>query len=160
IRLELSHPDFVSDASHAVPVGHTVRHVLQRGVSIGGRVTDADGKPVANALVVWGDTFRFQRERHEVPTSPDGMYRLPPLPAGTTGIAVVAEGRAPESRIVTIAAETRSVDFQLHPGRRMRIRFVDRNGEPVPGVGVFIERWRGTHLLYGYQLSQSTHLNI
>jgi thiol-disulfide isomerase/thioredoxin/uncharacterized GH25 family protein len=40
------------------------------------------------------------------------------------------------------------IDFHLRPGRKLRIRFVDGAGAPVPGVGINIQKWRGVRDLH------------
>ena len=45
-------------------------------------------------------------------------------------ISVVLKDWMPDSREVNIAPNMRPVDFQLRPGRKLRIRFVDRAGLP------------------------------
>ena len=40
-----------------------------------------------------------------------------------------------------------ATDFHLKPGKKLRIRFVDRDGKPIPRVSVSIERWNGVRNL-------------
>ena len=60
----------------------------------------------------------------------------------------MAEGWAPQLRKVEITPENPPVDFQLGPGKTIRIRFVERSGEPIPKVEVAIDGWRGVKSLY------------
>ncbi len=80
-------------------------------------------------------------------TDAKGFCSLPAFPDGPMRISVVLKDWMPDSREVNIAPNMRPVDFQLRPGRKLRIRFVDRAGAPLPGVFVSIERWRGVRNL-------------
>ena len=50
-----------------------------------GTVTDPDGKPVAGAVVVWGDQPYYGNLRQEVPTDRRGRYRIPAASRRTNG---------------------------------------------------------------------------
>ena len=65
-----------------------------------------------------------------------------------TMVTVIAEGWSAELRKITIARENPPVDFQLKPGNKLRLRFVDESGKAVPGVGVGIAGWRSGKSLY------------
>ena len=54
----------------------------------------------------------------------------------------------PELRVVDITPEIPPVDFQLKPGKRLRVRFVDATGKPLPNVEARIQRWQGKESLY------------
>lgn len=125
--------------------------VLRRGKVVTGKVTDPQGKPVENAIVTWGEHPYWSRETHLVRTNAEGVYRFGAIPTGETTIAVVADGWMPTLRKVAVSERTQSSDFQLQPGKKLRIRFVDRAGNPVPGVGILIDGWRGTEALSNFK---------
>jgi protocatechuate 3,4-dioxygenase beta subunit len=157
VQLKISHPDYVNDRSwgemqqrQKVTMealrAQTAAIVMRRGVKVQGTVTDADGKPMAGALVIFGDQPYFQ-EGSQVRSGAEGTYRFPPLPTGPMTVTVVAEGWRPELRKIEIALDDQPVDFQLQRGKTLRVRFVDRAGKPLPKVSVRIWSWRGSESL-------------
>ncbi len=96
ISLSIQHPDYVSDLTWggmqdlqnvtlASLRQQTGTIVMYRGISLSGTVTDPEGKPVAGAVVAWGDDPYMQAAGHpgtlqEVRTDAKGIYKLPPLP--------------------------------------------------------------------------------
>lgn len=175
LAAKVTHPDYVSDQSWrrlpyeenavtrdtAVPSGEASLTLLRkqgstivmhRGFFLTGTVLDPHGKPVAGAVVAWGKDPYGETSgvvyRHEVRTDAQGIYRFPALPPGVMRVTVMAEGCAPDMRMINIAPNSPKLDFQLKAGRMLRIRFVDGSGEPIPEVGVQIEGWRGGKSLY------------
>ena len=51
----------------------------------------------------------------------------------------------------TVTFENPPVDFQLKPGKTLRLLFVDDSGKPVPEVGVVIAGWRDGKSLYNHK---------
>jgi uncharacterized GH25 family protein len=145
-----THPEFVSLTSqYNLPRApylltqelrdQTARIVMQVGVRVTGKVTDPEGKPVAGALVVFGDKPYFQHfPRQEVLTDEHGVYRLPPLPEGQMRITVVAKGWMPRTELVNLEQNQPPLDFTLQTGKTLRVRVIDAKG------------WRGTEALYNY----------
>ncbi|MFZ1006402.1 MAG: carboxypeptidase-like regulatory domain-containing protein [Candidatus Sulfotelmatobacter sp.] len=167
VRVTATHPDYISLASISglsgatvVPIqdlrAQTVVIEMQQGVRVTGRIRDPDGKPIGDAVVIWGDDPYFEhRPQQEVLTDADGLYRLPPLPMGPVRVTVVAQGWMPELRIVNIEGGMKDENFELHAGKKLRIRFVDSQGTPVPNVGVTIGGWQEVKSLYNYK-----HTNV
>jgi hypothetical protein len=162
LRVKLSHPDYVDDSSwgglqrEQNVTTKSLREqtgtiVMRRGIFVTGTVTDPEGKPIPDAVVVWGDDPYLQTGSQEVRTDKQGVYRFPPLPPGPMTVTVVAQGWAPDLKKIDITPENPPADFQLKPGKRILIRFVDRSGSPVPEVYVGIEGWRGGKSLYNHK---------
>ncbi|MBI2826246.1 MAG: carboxypeptidase regulatory-like domain-containing protein [Planctomycetia bacterium] len=172
VRVKLSHPDFISDKEwgqfqqeqHIAPKALRAQSavmVLKRGKAITGKVTDPDGQPVKNTIVIWGDRPYWEHRPHqEVRTDEQGVYRFPPLPPGEMHVTVVAEGWMPQRIKTRIAPDAPAVDFALQPGKKLRLRFVDKSGSPVPRVGVDIASWRGAESLHNMKASQVLDTNI
>jgi outer membrane lipoprotein-sorting protein len=164
ISINVNHPDYISDITWSgmqkeqnVTLDSLRRQegtiVMRHGVYVTGLVTDLDKKPISGAVVVWGDdpaseTSNDQQYLHGVLTDSQGKYKLPPLPPGQMTMTVIAKGWAPDLKKITITPENPKIDFQLQPGKTLRIRFVDNSGKPISGVGVMIEGWRGCKSLY------------
>ena len=162
LRLKLSHPDYVSDREWGTSQdqqgvdlkalrGRKATIIMQGGLVATGTVTDPQGKPVAGAVVVRGDKPYHEVGSQEVRTDEQGRYRFPPLPAGPLNITVMAQSWMPALRKVEIGSGMKPFDFQLEPGKDLRIRFVDSVGKPVPGVYVMIDKWRGGESLYNHR---------
>jgi beta-lactamase regulating signal transducer with metallopeptidase domain len=171
VRVKITHPHYVSDTQWgALQEEQAVRMpglrdksatlVMHRGIALMGKVTDPEGKPVPNAVVVWGENPYMQQGSQEVTTNAAGEYRLQPLRPRATTVTVVAEGFSPASRSVTIRKSNAAQDFQLENGNLLRIRFVDASGKPVPNVGVSIRGWRGAESLYNHRHPNVLNTNI
>jgi beta-lactamase regulating signal transducer with metallopeptidase domain len=164
VEVKLSHPDYESDYAW----GHSQKQqgvttkslregtgtiVMHRGTSVQGSVTGPDGKPIVGAVVIWGDGPYLQEGSQEERSDRHGHFTFPPLPEGPMRLTAVAEGFAPVEKMIAIKRQIEPVNFQLGPGKTMRLRFVDKKGAPVPDVYVGIEGWRGAKALYNHRHS-------
>ena len=146
-RVELSllvtHPEYVSDETWdglqkaagittAMLRQETAALTLKRGVIVEGRVTDPEGKPIKDGLVIRGDDPYFASARCDFPIDAKGRYRLPALKPGETTLTVIAPGWAPQMRGVKLRAGMPREDFRMVPGKPIRLRIVDTAGKPVP----------------------------
>jgi beta-lactamase regulating signal transducer with metallopeptidase domain/uncharacterized GH25 family protein len=113
--------------------------VLDRGLTVIGKVTDEAGKPIDGALV----RTKFVNDIREATTGRDGTYRLVGCEARPTRIVVSAKGRATDMKELNIEPAMAPVDFQMKPGGTVRIRALDDNGNPAPKARIFFQRWRG-----------------
>jgi protocatechuate 3,4-dioxygenase beta subunit len=136
---------FAPAVRRKVAPGETgVEIVLGAFGSIAGRVTDAEGAPVADFEV------EVVAATSQVPGVPgmqaagrarlagEGRYRVEGLPAGTYAVSVYPATFAPAHRPsveVADGAETAGVDFTVPVGATLRGRVVeDASGAPVPGA--------------------------
>lgn len=121
---------------------------LIRGISVKGLLLDAEtGNAIDKAVVVWGDDPYSDSGSQEV-LSKGGAYRLPPLLPTKLAMTVMAPGWAPQVREVELTRGMAAVNFNLQPGKTVRIFFVTKSGDPIPGVKVSLEKWRGRRALY------------
>jgi protocatechuate 3,4-dioxygenase beta subunit len=118
----------------------TAKIVLERGLTVSGKVTDEDGKPIAGALV----RTKFVNDIREAKTNATGEYRLLGCSQQATRLVVSAKGRATDMKELNTEPDMGSVDFQMKPGGVVRIRVLDAKGNPVPRARIFCQRWRGT----------------
>jgi protocatechuate 3,4-dioxygenase beta subunit len=166
VAIRVNHPDYVSDLTWGgfqrmqnVTLASLREQkgtiVLYKGISLTGKVTNPDGKPVAKAVVVWGDDPYMQASSAGHPmkvlTDEHGVYKLPPLPPLTLTVTVMAEGFAPELKKIKITRNNPKADFQLKPGKKLRIKFIDDNSKPIPDVYVLIDSWRNCKSLYTHR---------
>lgn len=153
LQLRFSHPEFVSDRGYGYRGGtwdqlRSLEHivVLEKGIELHGTVTDPDGQPVAGARVAVGAS-RFDSKRQVVETDDNGEYRLQKIAAGPTVLTVSSPDWAPDTRTVTAKRDADPADFQLEPPHTVRLRVVDPEGQPIQGVTIIPEEWRGNRSL-------------
>jgi hypothetical protein len=161
-RVMLIHPDYVSDyswgglqseqnVSSASLRERAATIVMHRGVRLSGIVTDPAGRPVRDAVVIWGDDPYLQVGSQEVRTDEKGWYQFPALSPRRLKVTVVAQGWAPDQKTIDLDHRTSTADFELEAGKTLRLRFVDAAGVAIPDVGVGIDRWRDGKALYNHK---------
>lgn len=162
IGLWLRHKDHVDDLDWRWPhkgASYTLAKlreqkaevVMDSGVKVTGSITGPDGKPASNALIIWGDNPYHNSNQQEVWADDKGRYELPPLSAGPTMLTIVAEGFAPELKVIDLIGPKQGENIQLHTGKTITIHFVDTAGKPVPQVIVNIAGWREKTSLFNYR---------
>lgn len=136
--------------------------VLPSGLAITGRVTDADGQPVAGANVrvrlqaddrtmadlespagpeiVWILTAGASTDARSTTTGTDGQYRVAALNPGDYVVRVMLPGSVPEPGARPVPAGTSGVDFVLRRGATIRGVVMSRAGETLErATVVFVE---------------------
>ena len=171
VQVLLSHPDYINDKQYGALQkeqkvtskqfrDQSATIVMHRGYAVEGRVTDADGKPVKNAVIIRGDRPYWDEGSQEVRTDDQGRYKFPPLPPGPLRITVAAKGWMPQMRKIEVAPSMPPVDFKLQHGKKLRIKFVDAAGKPIPKAGVSISNWRGVESLYSHRHPNVINLQV
>lgn len=158
LSLLVSHPDYVggdrwvrakeSGVTTKMFRDGTATVAMKAGVVVRGQVTDPDGKPVKDAIVIHGHSHYARATTSKFPTDAEGRYRLPALEPGLTPLTVIAAGFAPQMRQVDLKPGLPPQDFRLGPGQPVRLRFVDAAGKPIPEVYVLLEEWKGSRAIY------------
>ncbi|HEX5444549.1 MAG TPA: carboxypeptidase-like regulatory domain-containing protein, partial [Pirellulales bacterium] len=162
IRLRLSHPKYIGDdewgrlqkEQHVTLESlrdETAMIAMPRGSVVSGKVTDPEGNPLKDAVVIWGDWPYREPGSQEVRTDAQGGYRFPSLPPGPMHMTVVAEGWMPVRTKIQIPRRPLPLDFALKQGKKLQIRFVDESGKAIPRVEVSIVKWQGAESLYNLQ---------
>ncbi len=152
LTVVIEHPQYVARQASLVVddfalrdgEGPTAKTVLERGITVRGKVTDEAGAAIAGAVV----RARFVNHRREATTGDDGAYRLVGCEPARTSLVVTARGRAPELKNVKIEEDMPPVDFRLKPGSTIRVRVIDSGGNPVPRTRIFFQSWRGNRCAY------------
>lgn len=161
LSLFISHPDYVSDEQWGFTqkaAGITIEMLrqgtatitLKAGAIVRGRVTDSAGTPIKDALIVHGSDPYFASQTTEFQTDADGRFRLSALPPGDTTLTVVAQGWAPQMRVVKLQAGMPSQDFRMKPGKPIRLQFVDSTGKAIPNAYVSLINWKGKKSLHNH----------
>jgi beta-lactamase regulating signal transducer with metallopeptidase domain/protocatechuate 3,4-dioxygenase beta subunit len=126
------------------------RIVLDRGLTVIGKVTDESGKPITGALL----RTKFWNDVREARTGPDGIYRLIGCEPRPVRIVASASGRATDMKELNIEPGMGPVDFAMKPGGTVRVRVLDEQGNPIPRARIFFQQWRGR-----YQYFEFGHVN-
>ncbi|WP_165069100.1 carboxypeptidase regulatory-like domain-containing protein [Paludisphaera rhizosphaerae] len=147
VHVEINHPNYRPNRPSltwarfglAPGVKPTAAITLDAGLSVTGKITDEAGAPIADALV----RTKFLNDIREARTGADGAYTLLGCEFGAARIVASARGRAIDMKEVDIAPGMAPVDFAMKPGRTVRIRVLNAQGEPIPRTRIFFQRWRG-----------------
>ena len=74
-------------------------------------------------------------------TDDQGRYEFPAVDVGEFVLTVEADGYAPQHRRIQVGPRSKSEEFVLKPGRRVRGRVVDPSGRPIGGLCVELNAW-------------------
>ena len=168
ISVKLSHPDYSDDSNWGDlqrAQGITTEKlrngdakiVMSRGIHVKGEVVDSEGKPVTKGWVVWSDTPYFRQGVWEKELDDQGFFETPQLEPGEHPITIVAPRYSAQRRVVEVRPAIESLRFELNPGRRVEIHFVDKDGDPIPKVGVYLANtsvpntWQGSNALHNHK---------
>lgn len=157
--IELEHPEYIHDGrslnSHRKQkvsikslYARTAQVSMSRGIRVFGTVTDPEGKPIPDALVIGGTDPYFHHDEPEVKTDVNGRYEFPAIQSGELPITVIARKWRPELKKLGVTIQSRQMDFQLQPGCVTRVRFVDSSGNVVKNATVSVRGWRGMKSLH------------
>ncbi len=149
----ITHPDYISDREYTtgreIPPIAKLRSgdavsVLKKGPPIEGRVLDADGQPVAGAVVL--STTNPQRlfssvKDFAVVTDAEGRFRTGQVESGEWHLLVRAPGQAPGAAMVKVETAIPQVEIRLGRPRPLKVRVLDPEGRPVAGVFLDVARW-------------------
>ena len=122
--------------------------ITVKSAGVAGRVTNGEGKPVSGAVVTvspgeaaaGGDGGHGRRGTQDT-TDPDGSFLVDGLEPGVYSVNVAAVGyRNAQPPPVTISSESDvpSLDVRLEPGRSVRGRVVDANGNGISSAWVVV----------------------
>ncbi|MGL4424529.1 MAG: carboxypeptidase-like regulatory domain-containing protein, partial [Gemmataceae bacterium] len=136
----------------------TAKLTMKAGVIVRGRVTDPDGNPVKDAIVIHGKEHYFRTTTSKFVTDADGKYRLPALPPGSTHLTVQARGFAPQHRSVELKDGMADQNFKMTTGKPAKLRFLNANGQPMPKVYVQLEEWKGIRSIHS--MHDSNHPKV
>jgi beta-lactamase regulating signal transducer with metallopeptidase domain/protocatechuate 3,4-dioxygenase beta subunit len=132
----------------------TVATTMQRGLPIEGRVTDAEGKPIAGAVVTYGNATAYRSDSPTVETDVEGRYRITSGEAGEAILNAWSANLAPAMRVVRVERAMEAVDFQLTAGRELQLRVVGPDQAPVEGAYVSFRNWDSENVLGDFRGSR------
>lgn len=113
-------------------------HVYQLGkaLSLRGNVVDADGQPRADAKVFVGGESNSAKRNATVQA--DGSFIVQGCKPGREMVTAEAQGFAATTIAVEINELTAPVTLVLQRGKVLRLRVVNKAGQPVPGANVWL----------------------
>ncbi len=126
----------------------TATLTLKQGVTVIGWVTDPDGKPVKDAIIVLGDRPLFGHTRREFLTDAEGRFRLPALAPHETSLTVIARDWRRSFAASISRPDFRRRTFGSSQARPIRLQVVDTAGKPVRDAQVSIGGWRRLEALH------------
>ena len=154
VNISISHPDYLA-AWGSVPEypngepGSKAR--MLRGVEKAGTVVDVNGNPIEAVRVTLGyQRSGIQPRPPEDLTDPKGRFELPKCRPGSRFIVASKNGFAPELVELTIEegdSDPEELKLVLKPGKTIKARLRDQNGDPVVDAMVAIQTWRKDHSL-------------
>jgi len=154
VKLQISHPDFaglppLGPDDQALRELHESRYerVLRKGVAVSGLVSDSQGQPIVNATVALGQYFDNFDFPVATTTGGDGAFRFPHAPPGTSLLTAFKPGLAPHLQTVEIGPTNNEFVVALQRPQTVRIRVVDKAGQPVTNAAVSPFKWADTVVL-------------
>ncbi len=145
LSMRVTHPDYLRGGGRPAAGMENVV-VLRQGLRVSGRVLDSEGNPVEGAVAQLG-LDRFGTGEPKATTNAEGRFAILNCKAGRSAVTVQASGLTPQVQEVTVAEETKALEFHLKPGHVLRGRVVDVDGKPIEGVLVAPDTWRGYRTL-------------
>lgn len=114
---------------------------MPRGRVVEGRVVDPSGQPLKNVVIQKSGHFETNGPWFPTPSgaNDDGTFSITVPEAIDVVLWIVAKGWNAR-RLEVTAAQVDLGDIRLHPGARVFGQVVDRDGEPVAGAVVAMER--------------------
>jgi hypothetical protein len=154
VYFRLAHPDYIGDDAYGLdrqPPMERLRDmtsimVMRKGLTVTGRVVDANGRPVEGAVVAQGSS-RLGTHYPSTKTDAAGKFSFGQSGPGEMILTVQAEGCAPELKEIMAHEGMSPIEFYLGPGQTIRGRVVDSNDSPIEGVFVSVVTWRGRRSL-------------
>ncbi len=110
---------------------------LGRGVIAHGVIVDANNQPVSDAKVFVGhpSSSAFRQAR----TASDGSFSIIGCPPGKQLVTAEARGFASTTIETELADDASSIQLTLQPGNNLRLRLVDKNGNPIKKANVWYD---------------------
>lgn len=154
VWIKLSHPDYVSDSTYGQTAKHSIDElraqtavaVMQKGLSLRGRIVDSNGKPIQSARVSQGSD-RFGTDYPSADSDQDGYFEFPCTPPGKTILTVSAMDHSPELLEVEVSEGMKDLLITLGPGKTIKGRVTDTKGMPLKDVMIAADTWRGSRSL-------------
>jgi thiol-disulfide isomerase/thioredoxin/5-hydroxyisourate hydrolase-like protein (transthyretin family) len=137
----------MNDAPMQLLSDGSFRTVLRRGTEIRGVVVDENGAPVEGAGIAIGAIRNIPNMTPEFPTDAKGEFRFFVRPDSDVTVSVFKKGFGPSQQMFRVGSEPRQLKFTLDKGHPLTVKFVDSDGESIPGVRMRAGKWRDTMVI-------------
>lgn len=143
------HPEYVAPPLLMVSENRGAEQALREGthvfrmgraLTISGLVVDPDGKPVPDATVHVGGVG--ESGRRESKSFADGTFTVPGCRPGRNLVTAEAPGFTAGTVQVDVSGNTGPVRVALQRGRILRLKVVDKAGQPIAGAWVWYDTMR------------------
>lgn len=143
----ITHPDYVSQDTYRPAIVEQLKDfsyvtVLEKGVTVTGRVLDLQQKPLQATVGKGPD-----RRGNPATCDPNGWFRFENVAPIAEVFTAQCAGAAPQMQQVDIGPNMPPIVFSLEPAKTIRGRIVDINDTPVENVYVRVSSWHGFALL-------------
>ena len=112
----------------------TATLVLEPAVTVTGKVTDEQGKPIANASV----RAQMMNDSRRAVSDDKGEYQIEGCDRGTIHLVASSPGKSIQIKRLNLGTEPARFDFKMEPGRKIRLRVEDMQGKPLPKARVHV----------------------
>jgi len=150
VTLRVRHPDYGGNngrnqriSGEALVKARALKHVeiLEKGLTITGRVLDERERPVIGAAVM---LEQFAYNRLGALTDASGAFRLvcssdPSVYREAPSLIVEAPGYALVQRTIELDPNSKPLEFRLKPGRNVTCRVMDTQGQPIVGAWTVVD---------------------
>jgi protocatechuate 3,4-dioxygenase beta subunit len=153
-QLEAVHPNYPAVNTEFSPASAGqavfVDFILKPGITIYGKVTNAQGQPLSD-VSVGNTTSRLMWNCIQTKTDKDGSYQLKNIPEGDFVIWATTKQYAPyvEHTVLDSTHPAKLLNIQLADPCPIHGRIVDTQGNPVPGINISLREYKGVTNLGG-----------
>jgi hypothetical protein len=150
IWIRLAHSDYISDEMYGKTPKPPIEQlramtgvmVMKQGLTVSGRVIDANDRPIERASVAQGSD-RFGSHYPSTQTDSEGRFEFKNVRPDEMVLTVQANGYSPDLKSFTVYKGMEPIEFRLESGHTIRGRIIDKAGNPVAGAFVAADTWRG-----------------
>ncbi|MEZ6044459.1 MAG: carboxypeptidase-like regulatory domain-containing protein [Planctomycetaceae bacterium] len=126
----------------------THRLEMKRGVVIQGKITDAEGLPVANAIVIQGrDPYNRPNYNYQPRSDFQGNYRYKLGVEGSDVLTILSRDYKPTEVPVEVSYNMAPVNVQLEKGSPVEIDVKGEDGNSLRDVQVYPQGWENNSCL-------------
>jgi beta-lactamase regulating signal transducer with metallopeptidase domain/protocatechuate 3,4-dioxygenase beta subunit len=153
LSVTLEHPDYISNERiDPLPSDDDFKQqkavlIAHNGVPVDGTVTDEKGQPISGVDVTFGEAGSDSASYPSTKTDSKGHFHFNGLSIKKSYIAPIltftSADHAPVMATLDQGSGAQSLKVTMNSGKKLQIRFVDKQGQPVRGVTLCPDTWQG-----------------
>ena len=120
---------------------------LSRGTTFEGTVVAPDGRPVADAEVIFGEPREGPNTIAPLKTDARGRFTLGVKPGAISKLTARRAGFGPALHRIRAGSDPQQITLRLEPAHTLSGRVVNPAGKPIAQATVRVTSWRGTQWL-------------